>query len=156
MRETSHMYSVWEGIQSIISLKRHSYTVTCEKPHTCTVCGKGFSTLSDLRTHSYTVTCKKPHTCTVCGKGFSTLSDLRTHSYTVTCEKPHTCTVCGKGFSQSSALRDTPTATEVRCLTHLECVESERDAASNKHYNKVLSNTQVANTNHVLYSGSPR
>ena len=30
--------------------------------------------------------------------------------------------------------------------------ESERDAASNKHYHKVLLNTHVANKNHVLLS----
>ena len=29
---------------------------------------------------------------------------------------------------------------------------SERDASSKEHYHKVLSNTQVANTNHVLLS----
>ena len=32
--------------------------------------------------------------------------------------------------------------------------ESERDAASVKHYHKVLSYTHVANTNHVLLPGS--
>lgn len=47
--------------------------------HTCSACGKNFSTKQRLKIHLLTHSGEKPHTCDVCSKSFATESRLRSH-----------------------------------------------------------------------------
>ena len=52
---------------------------TGERPHKCSMCGKGFIQSSELRMHVRRHTGDKAYKCKVCKKSFSTLSNLNTH-----------------------------------------------------------------------------
>lgn len=70
--------NIFKGCFSI-SPSLHS---TGEKPHVCSVCGKGFSTSSSLNTHRRIHSGEKPHQCQVCGKRFTASSNLYYHRMT--------------------------------------------------------------------------
>ena len=65
---------------------------TCEKPKTCSICGK---TEGEPLGHKWDeATCEKPKICSICGK---TEGEPLGHKWDeATCEKPKTCSICKK------------------------------------------------------------
>ncbi len=71
----------------------HEYSgATCDKPETCSICGK---TQGEPLSHNWgEATCESPRICTVCQK---TEGEAIGHKWEeATCDKPETCSICGK------------------------------------------------------------
>ncbi len=82
------------GIGILLWVNRHVHTwadATCDKPITCTGCGK---TKGSPNGHSWqSATCTAPITCSICG---ATKGSPIEHTWMLaSCEKPKYCIVCG-------------------------------------------------------------
>lgn len=72
---------------------QRTYAFNC--PH----CSAGYNNRANLRDHLNKHTGAKPHTCSLCGKGFAFRSMLTTHhAFVHSIERPHACTHCPKSF----------------------------------------------------------
>uniref|UniRef100_A0AAQ6IH03 C2H2-type domain-containing protein n=1 Tax=Anabas testudineus TaxID=64144 RepID=A0AAQ6IH03_ANATE len=76
-----------------------------ERPHTCDVCGKGFTLKQLLRNHQRLHAEVRPFRCEQCGKSFYRADTLKGHQRIHTGERPFSCETCGKCFIQKSALK---------------------------------------------------
>ena len=75
-----------------------------EKPYSCDFCDKKFTQKSNLTQHRRVHTGEKPFSCKICSKAFSTKFSLSSHKLIHTGEKPFACDVCGKAFNKTSNL----------------------------------------------------
>ncbi|XP_006868399.1 PREDICTED: zinc finger protein 350-like [Chrysochloris asiatica] len=85
-------------------LTKHQESLTAEKAHVCSECGKAFFWKSVLMNHQMLHTGEKPHRCSLCGKAFSKKYLLTEHQKAHTVEKPYKSTEYGKEFAMKSKL----------------------------------------------------
>ncbi|XP_068111797.1 gastrula zinc finger protein XlCGF57.1-like isoform X2 [Hyperolius riggenbachi] len=103
--EKPHLCSVCgKGFPYKSYLKRHQSSHTGDRPFSCSECGKCFSQKSVLFRHQISHTGEKRFSCSKCGKCFLHRSGLIRHRVTHTGEKPYSCSECGKCFTQKSSL----------------------------------------------------
>ncbi|XP_041092807.1 zinc finger protein GLI4-like [Polyodon spathula] len=86
-------------------IRRPQRVQTGEKPHGCTVCGKGFSRSAELKRHQRIHTGEKSYHCTECEKSYKYSHHLTTHQRVHTGEKPYRCSDCGKSFNTREELK---------------------------------------------------
>ncbi|XP_066574780.1 uncharacterized protein LOC136764531 [Amia ocellicauda] len=75
-----------------------------QKPHCCSLCGKGFSQPGYLKAHMRIHTGETPYVCGQCGMCFGLSSNLKAHQRIHTGERPYSCDLCGKTFGHLGTL----------------------------------------------------
>lgn len=79
--------------------------LTSERPHTCCICHRSFTSSSDLRRHEVIHSQDKPFKCVDCGKCFKRSDHLRKHAVMHSENEPYTCDKCGKSFKRYGTLQ---------------------------------------------------
>lgn len=107
---------------------------TQEKPYSCDICNRTYSSKGSYKHHYRSHTAKKTYVCDVCNKKFSIRKILKNHYRIHTGEKPFECSVCNAKFSRSASLhRHRTTHTEVK---QYKCNICGKDFSRNDHLKK--------------------
>ncbi|XP_072017504.1 histone-lysine N-methyltransferase PRDM9-like [Amphiura filiformis] len=77
---------------------------SADKPHQCSVCGRGLAAKGALIKHMRIHTGERPYQCDICKKGFKVKCYLIKHMRVHTGETPYKCPTCSKAFSVKSNL----------------------------------------------------
>src|SRR5689334_6863851 len=97
----------------VTNLEKHLRTHTKERPYSCNVCLKEFSTTGELKRHKIIHLTKQEREkykskfkqdCSFCHKQFITASQLKIHIWSHTKEKLFTCGICRRGFNNPANL----------------------------------------------------
>lgn len=86
-------------------LREEDSPTSVERIHTCTDCGKTFSTSSGLKQHQHVHSSVKPFQCEVCFKAYTQFSNLCRHKRMhADCRQQIKCRECGQAFSTIHSL----------------------------------------------------
>ncbi|GAB1599359.1 PR domain zinc finger protein 10-like [Argonauta hians] len=82
------------------------YTVQLVTKFTCKYCAMQFASLRDMQLHVLSHTHGKTlHSCTVCGRSYTTPSKLQRHVRVHSGERPYMCNLCGRRFTRSDHVK---------------------------------------------------
>lgn len=82
------------------------YTVQVVTKFTCKYCAMQFASLRDMQLHVLSHTHGKTlHSCTVCGRSYTTPSKLQRHVRVHSGERPYMCNLCGRRFTRSDHVK---------------------------------------------------
>jgi KRAB domain-containing zinc finger protein len=95
--------------------------------HSCTICGKSFTTPFHLREHLNRHQDVKPYKCEFCEKGFNTKSNLNQHRSSHLNEKKFKCHFCEKAFNLKIGLNQ-------HLRTHNEMPIGQESSNSNRKF----------------------
>lgn len=76
-----------------------------DRPFSCHLCNKRFTTKNHLKRHSEIHFGVKRFSCDICHKTFLRSENLNIHKRTHSGEKPFKCSICFRGFSQPSNVK---------------------------------------------------
>lgn len=89
------------------NLKRHQLLHDTEKAHSCSICGKSYSTRKLMNQH---ISCEHINEqlleCKVCESRFASIVKLRSHVRWHGTERRYNCDLCEKAFKTANNLRD--------------------------------------------------
>lgn len=82
------------------NLRAHLLTHSGQRPHSCVVCNKSFTTKWNLKLHRWTHAARsaKPFRCTLCSGAFVRRAEFVAHMHAHRAQRPYTCNICGCQF----------------------------------------------------------
>lgn len=91
---------ICNGVYLKSSLEMHVKSHSGERPYTCLICNKDFTTKWNLKLHKWTHASRtsKPFKCELCKGAFIRESDYVAHMNSHKSIKPYTCNYCGAQF----------------------------------------------------------
>ncbi|XP_066156635.1 uncharacterized protein [Euwallacea fornicatus] len=95
---------ICKGIYLKTSLDAHLKTHTNQRPFSCSICNKEFTTKWNLKLHKWTHASRtqKPFKCELCRAAFIRENDYTSHMHSHKSVRPYTCNYCGAQFIRKS------------------------------------------------------